>query len=354
MSGAAASMQGMLYVQLADSIVAKDPQRSAHLVRISLNSGINPLSIKVCSEIRLKDPLLADDLFRQALSVAQKDTDMSTEVISWMVPYLFPNYEAVMTVSTVDPETRDGSIMASQTDPVLIAQFLRFAYAVIMKQLNTATATTSDNSPARAATASDYMTVQKLLPVFERYLPERAANLRALLARIALIMNTDGGEDWISKISNPSSIQDILASAETAQNSPQKDGLYSTAAMRAAQHGDYEVALSIIKRINNEQTRSALDSTIRYRGALAALGRGEIDLACGYGKDISDLQKYAVVFSQIAKTLYDKKNIARAVEVINDAELRIVKGEKGQTRRADCLRCCRLWRASTRSEDLRS
>src|SRR5258706_1553542 len=62
---------------------------------------------------------------------------------------------------------------------------------------------------------------------------------------------------------------------------------------------------------------------------MAAIGRGEIDLAYGYGREISGLQQYAVVFCQIAKVLYGKKNIPRAFEIINEAEQRILKGEEG-------------------------
>jgi len=327
---ATTSDQAILYMQLAMRIAQTDPQGAARLVRLSINSGINPMLVPVLTQIRSKDSAIADQLFASAIVVAQKETVSLTEAITWMAPYLFPDFERAPQMSDERAQVRYVSATSSQANLALRARYLEFAYTLIMTHLDTMQAHAVNNPNALAEVMSDSQLGQIMLPLFEQFAPESAATLRSRLEGIASFTSSMNGGRSVETSGYSNSLPDLIKDAEAAQNVSQKDAFYARAAVMAAHGNDFETAFSISKRISDELRRNSLETAIRYRAALVAIGKGQLDLAYNYGKDISDLRQRALVIGKITIELYKRQKLNRATELLDEATRFVSDGESGQ------------------------
>jgi hypothetical protein len=319
----AASNQTVLYMQMAMRIAQTNPQGAARLVRLGINNGINPMLVPVLTQIRSKDSAIADQLFADAIVVAQKETVSLTEAITWMAPYLFPDFERAPQVSYVLAKS-------SQANLDLRARYLEFAYKLIITHLDTMQARAVNNPSTLAEIVPDYQIGQMMLPLFEQFAPESVATLRTRLEAIASLTSFTNSERSEENSEHSNSVQDLIKEAEAAQNIFQKDAFYARAAVKAARVDDFETAFSIIKNISDELRRNSLEMNLRYRAALVAMSQGKLDLAYNYGKDISDLRQHAIVITKITAVLYTKHKFERAAELLDEATRFVMNGESGQ------------------------
>jgi len=118
----------------------------------------------------------------------------------------------------------------------------------------------------------------------------------------------------------PAGTQDLLGQAEKAGSLTEKDNLYIRAVLSAMSESDFGQALSIVKKISHEPSRSNFDSMARYRAAMAALSQEDFDAAARYAKDLPNLPQRASLCSQIARLFQTKKDIVRVAEILDDAE----------------------------------
>jgi hypothetical protein len=330
-NSAAVSDQTILYMQLAMRIAQTNPQGAARLVRLGINNGINPMLAPVLTQIRSKDPAIADQLFAYAIMVAQKETVSLTEAITWMAPYLFPDFErAPQAPSDERAQAQYVSAKSSQANLALRARYLEFAYALIIMHLDTMQARAVNNPSALAEVMSDYRIGQMMLPLFEQFAPESAAPLRTKLEWIANFTSSMGGGRSEENSNTSNSVQDLIEEAEAVQSIPQKDAFYARAAVMAARVDEVETAFSIIKKISDEPRRNSLETALRYRAALVAIGKGKLDLAYNYGKDISDLRQHALIISKITVEFYKRHKLDRAAELLDEATRFVMNGESGQ------------------------
>jgi len=321
------SEQASLYLQTALAIVETDPQRAAQLAKSSLSSGVDPMLIPVLQAIKRKNAALADDLFINALSAAQRNSSQPTANIAVLASYVFPNFSGGVRIS-LGPG-RESETEQEQPNPALIHQFLNFAYNAIWQQAQQAQTSATDGQRADPRAAIDYMTIQQLLPFFDQYMPDKAAAIRGRLDEIARSMPVRQ-IDSLSNINQSNSPEELLSRAETAQTQAQRDSLLMQAALAASRRGEIDQAISIVDKIKNEQVRSSFKSLIHFQATLSAISREDIDTAYRYGKDLPNLQQRAFVFSLMARVLFDKKkDLPHAMEVLNEAEKLIARAEDG-------------------------
>ena len=327
------SEQSSLLLELASELASTDPQRAAQMAQSSLKGGVSPMLLSVLGIIRTKEPALADGLFSQALVAAQRNTAQPTASLMWLASYVFPNFGNFMGISLQAPD-RDTGATLPPPNPALIQQFLNFAYAAIMQPANAAPASATDAEGQQMAMARgtmDYMTAQQLLPFFDQHQPDKAALIRNRLNQLTNNLPDEARpmlENLFGASNRSNSVQDLLNRAEKETLPQQKDMFYMMAAMRASQD-DADQALSIVEKMSTDMARSAIGSSIRFQAALGAASKGEVDAAYRYAKDLPSQSQRALIFSQLALKLLDNHDLARAIEVLNDAEKLIGKGEDG-------------------------
>ncbi|MFN2454838.1 MAG: hypothetical protein ABR577_11520 [Pyrinomonadaceae bacterium] len=341
------SERSTLYLQQALALVETDPVRAAEFAKLSLNGGIGLLFPGVLLALRIKETKLADDLFVDALAVAERDAATAMTNVSLLSPYVFPDYggaaNSMRMMAMLDPKS---NIAATQPNPALVTPFLDFAYNMIMRQPETQQsapdAASSDKESAKAQLESakaqmmsdyqstvSYATGQQLLPYFERYAPERAATLRAALENRLRAIPGGTTRDLLANLQQPSTVQELLNKAEDAKTDPEKDSYYQRAAALAAQNGDYDQAISLVEKTHNTELQPLLTSVFRMQAAMTAISKKDWDAAYRYGRDIPDVVQRAAVFAFLAQRLIEKKETVRATQMLIEAELLIGKADNG-------------------------
>lgn len=333
------SEQAELYLEMAMSIAATDPQRAVQLTKTSLNSGIkSALLLDVLQAIRREKPALADGLFSYALSVAGRDTANLSSNISLLTQYVFPDYGAGSISASFGSDHDPGT--TGQTRPALTRQFLNFVYQAMMRQPTAVPSpstvtfesleTGTFGRPFNTQITLDFLILQQMLSFFDQFMPAKSGMIRARLDEIIYSVPPDAGRDLLTNFNHPASLRELLSQAERAETPLEKDSLYMQAAMLASRAGDTDQALLIAEKISAERIGTYdIKSSVRYEGAMAALKKKDVETAYRYSKELPDLQQRALVFGQIVRILFAKKDTVRAMEVLSDAEKSIGKADEG-------------------------
>jgi hypothetical protein len=308
------SQQSELSLQLALSIADANPKRAGDVALAALKTGINPLIIPVLEAIRRKDSSQADLVFGKVLAIASRDRSLVNVRILGL--YVFP---------TIDGEggpQSDSSLQPpNRVNAELEQQYLNLAFGVMMTQVKVPPAGSDQ------MILFYYQTIYKLLPFFDRYMPDRSSALRSRMDQISRGIPPERLES-LTNPTNPARIQALLTKAESGKPS-ERDQFYLQAAALTARRGDTEQALSIGEKISNIETRADISSFIRYQAATAALRKKQMDIAYGYAKDITTLPQGAMIFTQMARALREEGDSGRALETLNDAERLLIKSENG-------------------------
>jgi hypothetical protein len=312
--------QSFLTLQMAMTLAETHPEIAHQIVLSSLNNGINPMIGNILHKLQHSNPALAEEIFINALSIAKGDLANAFINIKILSLYVFPSTttDSLESVMGRNPES-------SPLKPVLVQQFLSFAYDTLMQQGNPAPGTDSiDPMYARYKPTFDYQTAYSLLPYFDQYMPDKAGMIRAQLNEMSRNLSNEQ-MDAIINSNSPGRIQALLDKALLAPLA-MKDGLYTQAAMLASRTGNTDQALSIALSISKEK-RTDIVSIINYQAAMKAIGKGEFDLAYHYAQGITIAPQSSLIFSQMAQAMMEKKLKSKAIDTLNDAELIIEKFE---------------------------
>ncbi|HEX8633758.1 MAG TPA: hypothetical protein VF703_06345 [Pyrinomonadaceae bacterium] len=305
-----------LYLQAALSIADTDPERSVQLASAGLAGGINPSVLSVLLTLRQKSPAQGDALYRLTLAAARRDLKSATLHLNILASYAMPEFITAGFGRVPSPNTE-----AEQAAGARAIELLNFAYDTFLHL--SAPAQSSATNPA------DYMLGQRLLPFFVKYQPERAPMFRSLLGIIARRASHNPAIDTVNNLYQPSGMDDLLKQAEAAQDPFQKDLLYFRAVMTATGEGDFERALSISTQVKDADFRGGLDSLVRFQAATILSGKGETDAALRYAASTPDVRQRAYLLAKVARALFDKKDIARASEVLADARASVARADAG-------------------------
>jgi hypothetical protein len=131
----------------------------------------------------------------------------------------------------------------------------------------------------------------------------------------------------IGRAAGPLTAQEMVETAESIDKPEERDGTYFQAASRAAQAGQLDQAKEIANKITSPQTRSSVESHIRTmedqkrdQGARDAIGRGEFDNAYRIINEISEPRRRIGDLGNLALALLTKKENARALQIISEAQ----------------------------------
>jgi hypothetical protein len=128
----------------------------------------------------------------------------------------------------------------------------------------------------------------------------------------------------------PASASELVEQAKSEKFAPLRDLLYLRAAISAVSGGEFEQALSIADKIEDQERRAGFTSIIRSQAALALIKKNEVDAALRYARGVEDMQQRASLFAKIAHALLDKKDAQRAADILGEAEQAVSKADDGE------------------------
>ena len=317
------SEQGLLYHQIAHNIAGSDPAAAAQIARAFIEKGDIDSGVQVLRSLPAANVDLTRDIFAQALAAARRDKERTVSNMRSLADIIFPRFgEGVILFTSGDREPRTDK----PRSPEFIEPFLEFAYDAITEQIKLTQG--SERRLDGPHSPPDFTVARLLLPYFEQYMPDKATILRPRVeeaVRVAAASVRERGET--GRTAGLLTTQEMVEAAETSMRPEQREGTYFQAAMRAAQAGQIDQAKDIANKITNTQTRSAVESHIRRmedqkrsEAVRDALSRGDFDAAYRLISEHSDLRRRIGELGNLAMALLTKKENARAVQMIAEAQ----------------------------------
>jgi hypothetical protein len=275
------------------------PQQTAQFVRSQLRKGINEELGWALVGIRRNNQQLAQQLFSESVAVARFNLN-APENVEILAVYLLPG-EAEALYGQAPDSMRDA---ASR-------EFLAYAAARFLWL-----STSGHPSPPRGAEAQqEHRTLQSLVPLFERLMPDKVTLVRERMDVLLSNMTTKQANAALSKHED---IAELLHQAESIVGSEKRDRRLMQLSMIAARQGELEQALSIAEKISDLADRSIQVSLISYQASLKLLKNGELEDAYRYARRIEFLPQRIAAFNVLANKLRASKEDARARVILEE------------------------------------
>ena len=320
-------------LRLALDAAPTDPERAVQLAKEALSRSINSLIYSVLQVLRRRNPELADELFSSAVTAARQHTIYLSDSANSLAFYIFPDFGTGTKVRVSPPPPVPNKIK-----PELIEQFLGFFADAAEKEARMlqSRGPDPDDSQFRRRVSLDYFLGELMLPYFERHMPDRVAAVRARINEIIAVLPAGESKPYLDDFKRESTPSDFTEKAEGEKDSERQQDYYLQAAFQANARREYDDALAIARRINDETVRSVVESEVRYNLAMATLGKGDAAGAYRLANDISDLTKRASLLVQLS--LINREGLPPSAQILAEAEQTLYTAENGAAKASEMLR----------------
>ncbi|MFL6336404.1 MAG: hypothetical protein ACJ754_24135 [Pyrinomonadaceae bacterium] len=285
---------------------------------------VNTFGMNVLNTLREKNRAAADERFMSLATRAGADPLSDANSISLLSSYVFTPFLYVTVRPDGNSHTRQwrGDISPpADTDPRVRQAFLAAAFQVLLRPLPPA-----EEDRTSSGRMGAYVVASRMLPLFERYAPERAPALRARQAQLA--QDTPDRDRHIDdelltrgivpEDPNRDRAADMLAKLDGAKSANERDLIYFRAAMETFD-SDPDKARELAGKIEDPDTRRQLISFIAFRLAQDALRAKKADDALKYSRsdELTRVQRVWVLTE--AARLLTKEQPGRAAEALDEA-----------------------------------
>jgi len=312
-------------LRLALGTIDTAPARAAQLAKEGVSKGINPAINSVLFQMRRKDPALADELFVYALAVARRDSIYLSDSFGSLYSYALPELGKAIVKAAIPPQA------TTPANPAMIAEFLHFVHDVILREaeaLQTHEARMPDPQANRRI-VYDYFIGEKTLVYFERYMPDKTAAVRARLEDLLRRVPPDTARQYLADFSREHTPAATSKQAATETDSETQQRLYQQAIIQALNAQDYDQALALLPKLDDETARFYFESQVRHQRAMVAINKREVDAAYEFASGVPNLSVRASLFGRIALQLFYDEDTTRATKMLTEAEALFAKAESG-------------------------
>ncbi len=283
---------------------------------------VNRDSITFLSALREKNAAAADQGFASLLARTERDPASDANTISGLSSYAFTPFLYVTFDADGGANQNRQRPPAPRPDlpPALRATFFRVASQVLLRPL-----APPDQDHTSSGRVGKFMVIRRLLPLFEEYAPERAADLRTQMAAMAADVSDDmrGGENRAvtNGITPPSSgdpVDTMQGRLDRARTSAERDAIYADLAVAIAGRGDPR-ARDLVDKIEDSELRKRVRSYIDFQTAQSAINDKNALEAARIAKtgELTSLQR-VWAFTQAARLLMTSDR-SRALELLEEA-----------------------------------
>jgi hypothetical protein len=313
-------------LQLAQAFLAEGEIERALQFADPVLNGVTMQGLSFLSNLRQKNSKLADERYAAMLARAALDTTTDANTVSLLSSYIFTPSLFI----TIEPE---GGINSSRFNdapaPTDIAPSLRTAFLNAAAQILLRPLPQPEQDKTTSGRKGLYVIIARLLPLFDQYMPQRSAALRAQMAALSQEVSEDlrsGKNQWLKEglesedESSTNEVQDALDIANREANPARRNRAYATAALEAARRGDAR-ARDYADKIDDTDMRKAARAYIDYELVNSALNRkdGQEAVRLARTGELTTIQRvwaYTEGAGHLAKS-----NPARALEFLEEALL---------------------------------
>lgn len=298
--------QSRALMQAAYELLPTDPARAMYLAQQTLVFGIPGWLSDFLTQLRQRQPGLADELYESAFNMITQGNQPSADGLVVLAGYVFPGYFG-------DGRVREG------INTVRAQRFL----GAMAAGLAAPRALEGNPDPQRNYQAlRQYVMIQRLMPLFQQFRPDLVASLRTLLENASR-----ASDEFRPKLEaqpvNPSPdnfTPSLLEEAERAPNAQERDAILAQAALSLAEQGEFEAARQIVLRIANPRLREATLEKAADTSTLAAVNKGDLERARTTAGLVKDPSRRVDLLTLVGSRLVQEGENDRAAIVLTEAQ----------------------------------
>lgn len=297
-------------------------------------------TISFLSALREKNSQAADQGFLSLLTIAERSATSDANTVSGLSSYAFTPFLYV----TFSPDgganqMRDRPPAPRPELPAAISNaFFRVAASILLRPLPP-----PDQDHTTSGRTGKFMVIRRLLPLFEQYAPERAAELRTQMAAMAADVpqgmqsgenraisagiTPDGGGDPVERMQNR---------LDRARTSEERDMIYADVAVALAAKNDPR-ARDLVDKIEDSEMRKRVRAYIDFQAVQSAIQERNAAEAARIAKagELTSIQR--VWGYTRAASLLLPTDRARALELLDAAGVEARRIGGGDPDRARAL-----------------
>lgn len=226
-------------LQVASKLLSAGQVEQAREFAAPALTEVNSRSINFLSELRLKDPVAADQIFAALLAASEFDPVADANTISGLSSYAFtPGFYVVFWSGGPSTWTQpEGPTTPPNLPPALRDRFFQVAASVLLRPLPP-----PDKDYTTCGPGGRMRVIVRLLPLFDQYAPDAATALRGQLqgntARNLLNSDSQLLREDIKPEPNGQAFANIQDELDHAKNSADRDTINASAAVNLAPKGD--------------------------------------------------------------------------------------------------------------------
>jgi hypothetical protein len=324
------SERGSLYLESARDLLREGRQgRALDFARRSFGEGRSAQFIWFLTELREKDKTAADKLFLESLNVLRLGSSDPNDVLYFGLYVFYPGIiVAGVLADGVEAIGYGKSFIAAPSPNVaLVRPYIQAAGEALLRFQ----VVPGQAGPAGSVELKRYA-LNQLLPLYARYEPGLVPAMRAEFAR--LITNVPAPAT-IRRNPSPSidprlSVDNVVANIEQLPGAQERDYYFFEAAKQDGERGDLERARVLAARISDDSLKQPMLGVLAFKEAQMAFRRGELDEAAKIAASKLKPEQRAVIYSMVASAWSERRDQARANELVNAA---IAEGTKMEDRR---------------------
>ena len=231
-------------------------------------------TITFLSALREKNSQAADQGFLTLLTIAERDPVSDANTVSGLSSYAFtPFLYVTFTPDGGANQMRDrGPTPRPELPPAISGAFFRVAANILLRPLPP-----PDQDHTTSGRTGKFMVIRRLLPLFEQYAPERAAELRTQMAAMAadVPQGMQSGENRaISNGITPDNASDPMERMQNrldrARTSEERDAIYADVAIALASRNDPR-ARDLVDKIEDTDMRKRVRAYIDFQTVQTAI-----------------------------------------------------------------------------------
>lgn len=316
-----------------------DVQRAMEFAAPALNR-VSRDTITFLSALREKNSEAADQGFLTLLSIAERDPLSDANTVSGLSSYAFTPFLYV----TFSPDG-GGNQMRDRPQgprpdlpPAVRDAFFRVAASILLRPLPP-----PDQDHTTSGRTGKFMVIRRLLPLFEQYAPERAAELRTQMAAMAadVPQGMQSGENraittGITPDNATDPIERMQNRIDRARTSEERDAIYADIAIALAVRNDPR-ARDLVDKIEDAEMRKRVRAYIDFQVVQAAIQERNGNEAARLAKsgELTSIQR-VWAYTRAANLLLPTDR-ARALELLEAAGVEARRIGGGDPDRAKSL-----------------
>ncbi|HET6668643.1 MAG TPA: hypothetical protein VFH15_00295 [Pyrinomonadaceae bacterium] len=307
-----------------------DVQRAMEFAGPALNQ-VSRETITFLSALRERNSQAADQGFLNLLAIAERDPLSDANTVSGLSSYAFTPFLYV----TFSPDgganqMRDRApAPRPELPPAVSGAFFRVAANILLRPLPP-----PDQDHTTSGRTGKFMVIRRLLPLFEQYAPERAAELRTQMAAMAadVPQGMQSGENRaITSGITPDNASDPMERMQNrldrARTSEERDAIYADVAVALAARSDPR-ARDLVDKIEDTEMRKQVRAYIDFQTVQAAIQERNAAEAVRIAKsgELTSIQR-VWAYTRASSLLLPTER-ARALELLEaaGAEARRISG----------------------------